>query len=143
MTNYPISAFHFKVEWGGTSAAFTEVSGMDIETQVIEYRDGLSPDFATIKMPGMRTNGNITLKRGTFKADNEFYEWWNTVQMNTITRRDITISLLDEKHEAVIVWKVANAWPTKVQSPSLNSTGNEAAIETIELVHEGITIENK
>lgn len=142
MANYPLSVFHFKVEWGGTSAAFSEVSGLDRETQVIEYRDGLSPEFFPIKMPGLQSNGNITLKRGLFKADNEFYDWWNGVSLNTIERRDITISLLDENHEPTVVWKVKNAWPTKVTGPSLNATGNEAAIETLELVHEGITIEN-
>ena len=142
MADYPVPAFHFKVEWGGTKATFSEVSGLSVETQVVEYRDGLSPIFSTIKMPGMQQFGNLTLKRGVFKQDNEFYDWWNSVALNTIERRDITISLLDENHEAVMVWKVTNAWPSKVESPSLNATSNEAAIESIEVVHEGITIQN-
>jgi len=142
MANYPITAFHFKVEWGGASGAFTEVSGLNLEHQVVEYRDGLSPIYSTIKMPGLNTNGEITLKRGIFRKNNEFYSWWNSVSMNNIERRDITVSLLDENHEPTMVWKFVNAWPSKIEGASLNSTGNEVAIETITLVHEGMTIEN-
>lgn len=139
-TIYPLPAFHFRVEWGGTNLGFTEVSGLNVETQVIEYRDGMSPDYSTIKMPGMQKYGNITLKRGVIAGDNQMFDWWNTYQMNKIERRDITISLLNEKHEPVVVWKVRNAFPTKVDGGSLKATGNEVAIETMEIAHEGITV---
>lgn len=143
MADYPIPKFHFQVEWGGSKIGFTEVSGLDVETEAIEYRDGASPEYVKTKMPGMQKFSNITMKRGTFKADNEFYDWWNTVALNTIDRRDITISLLNESHEPVVVWKVKNAWPTKVQSTDLKSDGNETAIESIEVAHEGLTIQNE
>ncbi|WP_276132332.1 phage tail protein [Polluticoccus soli] len=139
-TQYPLPAFHFRVEWGGTNLGFTEVSGLNVETQVIEYRDGLSPDYSTIKMPGMQKYGNITMKRGVIAGDNEMFQWWNTVQMNKIERRDITISLLNEKHEPVVVWKVRNAFPVKVDGGALKATGNEVSIETLEVAHEGITV---
>ena len=142
MEAYPLPKFHFSVDWGGTKIGFTEVSGLDVETEVIEYRDGASREYHKIKMPGMQKFSNITLKRGTFKSDNEFYDWWNTVKLNTIERRDITIQLLNEEHEPVIAWKVKNAWPIKVQSTDLKADGNETAIETMELVHEGLTIQN-
>ena len=87
--SYPLPKFHFQVEWGGTKIAFTEVSGLDIETEVIEYREGNSPTYNKIKMPGLRKFSNITLKRGTFAGDNDFYNWFNTVQLNTIERRPI------------------------------------------------------
>lgn len=141
MNEYPLVKFHFQVEWGGTKIGFSEVSGLDVETEPIEYRDGASPEYSKIKMPGMQKYSNITLKRGTFQSDNEFYDWWNTVKLNTIERRDITISLLNEEHEPLIVWKVKSAWPSKVQSTDLKADGNEVAIETMELVHEGLTIE--
>lgn len=143
MAQYPIPKFHFSVEWGGTRIGFSEVSGLEVSTEVIEYRDGSSPEYSKIKMPGMQKYGNITLKRGTFQADNEFYNWWNTVALNTIERRDITISLLNESHEPVVVWKIKNAWPVKVQSTDLKADGNEVAIETIEIAHEGLTIQNE
>ena len=139
---YPLPKFHFSVDWGGTKIGFTEVTGLDVETEVIEYRQGASPDYSKIKMPGMQKYSNVTLKRGTFKSDNEYYQWWNTIQLNQVERRDITISLLDETHMPVIVWKVRNAWPTKLQFTDLKSDGNEIAIESMELVHEGLTIQN-
>lgn len=142
MADYPLSKFHFQVEWGGTKIGFTEVSGLDAETEVIEYRHGASPEYSKIKMPGLQKYSNITMKRGTFRNDNEYFEWWNSVQLNTIIRRDITISLLNEEHEPVVVWKIRNAWPTKVQSTDLKADGNEVAIESMELVHEGLTVQN-
>lgn len=143
MASYPLPKFHFQVEWGGANIGFTEVSGLDVETEVIEYRDGASPEYVKTKMPGMQKFSNITLKRGTFPADNEFFDWWNTVALNTIERRDVTISLLNENHEPAVVWKVKNAWPIKVQSTDLKSDGNEVAIETLELAHEGLVIQNE
>ena len=142
-TEYPIVKFHFQVEWGGTKIGFTEVSGLDVETEVVEYRHGASPEYFKTKMPGMQKYSNITLKRGTFATDNEYYSWWNTVKLNTIERRNITISLLNEEHEPVVVWKVKNAWPTKIQSTDLKADGNEVAIESMELVHEGLSIQNE
>ena len=142
MADYPLPKFHFQVDWGGTKIGFTEVTGLEVTTEKIEYRDGASPEYNKIVMPGMRTDSEVTLKRGSFAGDNEFYDWWNTVSLNTIERRDITISLLNEAHEPVVVWKIKNAWPTKVTSTDLNSTGSETAIETLVLCHEGLTIEN-
>lgn len=141
MAQYPLPKFHFQVEWGGARIGFTEVSGLNVETQVIEYREGSSPEYHKVKMPGMQKFDNVTLKRGLMKADNEFYQWWNTVALNTIERRDVTISLLNENHEPVYVWKIKNAWPVKVSSTDLKGDGNEVAIESIELAHEGLVME--
>lgn len=143
MADYPLPKFHFQVEWEGTSIAFTEVSGLDVETEMIEYRHGASPEFNSTKFPGRQKYSNITLKRGTFKGDNEFYDWWReTLDFETINRRNLTISLLDENHAPVVTWKVKNAWPTKIQSTDLKSDGNEVAIESVEICHEGLSIQH-
>ena len=142
MAEYPLPKFHFEVQWGGTKIGFTEVTGLEVTTDKIEYRDGASKEYHKVRMPGMQTLGDLTLKRGVFAGDNEFYDWWNTVALNTVERRDITISLLNEAHEPVVVWKIKKAWPTKVTSTDLNASGNETAIETLVLTHEGLTMEN-
>lgn len=142
MATYPLPKFHFLVEWGGTRIGFTEVTGLTLETEVIEYREGNSPEYNKIKMPGLRKFGNITMKRGTFAGDNDYFKWFNTVKLNTIERRDITISLLNEEHQPVVVWKVKSAWPVKIQSPDLKADANESAIESIEVAHEGLVIDN-
>jgi phage tail-like protein len=143
MANYPIPAFHFKVDWGGKNVGFSEVSGLTQEVQLIEYRDGFSPDYSTIKMPGLHKYNNITLKRGIMKGDNEFFTWLNTVKLNTVERRDLMISLLNENHEPVMVWKAHNAFPVKVEGPGLKASGNETAVESIELAHEGVVLQNE
>lgn len=142
MATYPLPKFHFLVEWAGARIGFTEITGLSIETEVIEYREGNSPEYNKIKMPGLRKYGNITMKRGTFSGDNDYYKWFDTVKLNTIERRNITITLLNENHEPVVTWKIKNAWPVKIQSPDLKSDANEIAIETIEVAHEGLVIEN-
>ena len=141
MADYPMPKFHFSVEWqDGTKIGFTEVSGLTSESEVIEYRAGNSPEFHKIKQPGLAKLTNLTLKRGTFQGNIEFSDWMGTISMNTVTRRNVTVKLLNEKHEPVITWKLKNAWPLKVQSTDLKADGNEVAIETMELAHEGIEI---
>ena len=143
MADYPLPVFHFQVVWGGETLGFSEVSGLNIETQVIEYRDGLNPEYSAMKMPGIPKYGNITLKKGILPADNKFYEWLNTTKLNKVDRKDLIISLLNENHEPVMTWKAVNAFPVKIEGPGLKATGNEVAIESIEVAHEGLTIENE
>jgi len=142
MNTYPLVKFAFEVDWGGTKVGFQEVSGLNAEAGLIEYRHGASPDFSKMKMPGLKTFSNITLKRGTFKNDNDYYQWFQTIQMNSVERRSITISLLDENGAPAVTWKVKNAFPLKLNSTDLKAEGNEVAIETLEIAHEGLTIEN-
>lgn len=140
---YPVPKFHFQVEWGASKVGFTEVSGLTVERDLIEYREGSSKEYSKIKMPGLTSYSNITLKRGSIAKDNDFYQWWVSNKLETVDRRDITISLLNEEHEPVITWKVKNAWPLKVESTDLSADDNNVAIETMEIVHEGLTIENE
>jgi phage tail-like protein len=142
MAEYPLPKFHFQVDWGGTKIGFTEVSGLEITTEKIEYRDGASPEYSKIVMPGMRTNSEITLSRGMFAKDNEFYEWINTTALSTVERRDITIALLNEKHEPVVTYSVKNAFPTKLVSTDLKGDENAVSVEKLTLAHEGLTIEH-
>ncbi|ACM22092.1 phage tail tube protein gp19, putative [Geotalea daltonii FRC-32] len=140
--DYPLPVFHFRVEWGGKRIGFSEVTGLTQENQAIEYRDGSFPEYSSIKMPGLRKFSNITLKRGVVKSDNDFFAWLSTVKLNTVERRDLTISLLNENHDPVMVWKVHKAFPVKVEGPQLKASGNEVAIESIEIAHEGLEVQN-
>lgn len=137
---YPLPAFHFAVEWGGSRIGFTEVSGLTQEIQAIEYREGVDTQYQARKMPGIPKFNNITLKRGIMALDDEFSDWIRTVNLNTVERRNIIISLLNEAHVPVMTWSVQAAFPVKVEGPSLKSTGNEVAMESIELAHEGFEV---
>ncbi len=139
---YPLPVFHFTVQWGGTRLGFSEVSGLTQENQAIEYRDGSFLEYSSIKMPGLRKFNNVTLKRGIVKADNDFFKWLSTVKLNQVERRDVVISLLNEEHAPVMTWKIHNAFPVKVEGPGLKASGNEVAIESIEIAHEGLELQN-
>lgn len=139
---WPLPKFHFQVKWDAQVMSFQEVSGLDIQSEEIKYRSGDSPQFSVIKMPGMTKFGNVTMKKGIFKGDNKFWDWIHQIKMNTVKRLPITISLLDEEGKPTMVWTLANAWPTKVSGTDLKAEGNEVAIETIEIVHEGLTVAN-
>ncbi len=140
-TDFPLPKFHFNVQWGGSKIAFTEVSGLNKEMDILEHRVGSSPEFFKRKMPGLQKLGNITLKRGVFINDNEFYDWYNTVALNTVQRRDLTISLLDENHEPKVVWKVKDCFIVSLKCTDLKAEANEIAIDTVELANHGFTLE--
>jgi len=141
-TIWPIPKFYFQVKWDSTVMSFSEVSGLEIEAQQIPYRHGDSPEFSEIKMPGIKKNGDVTMKKGVFKSDNKFWDWFNQIKMNTIKRVPVTISLLDEAGKPTMVWTLANAWPSKITGTDLKSDGNEVAVEQIVIAHEGLTIAN-
>jgi phage tail-like protein len=141
-TEYPLPVFHFDVAWGGNRVGFSEVTGLTQENQPIEYRDGSFREYSAVKMPGLRKFNNITLKRGVVKSDNDFFKWLSTIQLNRVERRNLVISLLNDQHQPVMVWKVLNAFPVKVEGPQLKATGNEVAVESIEIAHEGLEVHN-
>jgi len=139
---WPLPKFSFKVTWGGKEMSFQEVSGLDVQSEEIKYRAGDSPVFSVIKMPGLKKYGNVTMKKGVYKGDNKFWDWLVQIKLNVIKRVPVVISLLDENGKETMIWKLNNAWPTKIGSTDLKAESNEVAIESIEIVHEGLTIEN-
>lgn len=139
---WPLPKFYFSVNIDGTDYPFQEVSGLETETQILEYRHSNSKQFSTIKMPGIQKVGNITLKKGIFVKDNNFFKWYSAIKMNTIKRITVIVKLLDETGKPTMTWTLQNAWPTKIQGTDMKSDGNEVAVETIEFAHEGLVIAN-
>ena len=138
---YPIPRFHFQVDWGGAKISFTEVTGLVMEREKIEYRHSDSKDFNKIAMPGMVKNNNITLKRGKFEGDFDYNTWLEDVANDRVNgRRDVIIRLLNEKHEPVAAWSAARCFPVKITAPDLKSDANEIAVESIEIAHEGLKL---
>jgi phage tail-like protein len=139
--DYPIPRYHFQVDWGGTKMSFTEVTGLVMEREKIEYRHSDSLDFNKIAMPGLVKNNNLTLKRGKFEGDFELNQWLEAVANERVAgRRDVTIRLLNEKHVPVAAWTAARCFPVKITAPDLKSDANETAIESIEIAHEGLQL---
>ena len=141
---WPMPKFRFEVDLGTElkGIAFQEVSGMDVENQIIEYRASNSALFSTEKMPGIKKYGNVTMKRGVFVNDNTFWNWYTQIAMNIVKRTTVVIKLLDESGSLTMQWTLINAWPTKITGPNLKSDGNEVAIDTLEIAHEQLIISN-
>ena len=137
----PYLNFNFLVDLGlGDEMGFSEVEVPSGEIEVIEYREGGDRVNSARKLPGLAKYPNVTLKRG-ITGRTDLFEWWKSVRDGQVQRRNVTITLLDEQRQAVLRWHLRDAFPVKIEGPSLNATGNEVAIETLELAHEGLEIE--
>ena len=143
--NYPYRVFRYQVEIDGIArASFSEVSGMNLATAVVEYLEGDDLRNTPRKLPGLTTFGNITLRWGT-TTDVDFLDWVHSVAPNNeagpvgLVRHDIVITLFDDAGGANgPVWSLINAWPVGYNIPDLSGLGNEVAIESLEICHEGI-----
>jgi phage tail-like protein len=139
---WPLPKFYFSVDIGDmTDLPFQEISGIDTGAEVIEYRHGNSRVHSVIKMPGLGTGSDITMKKGVFTRDNQFYEWISRINLNTYERLTVVIRLLDETGSPKITWSLTNAFAKQVTCTDLNSQSSEAAVETIVFTHEGLRIE--
>ncbi|MBL7781959.1 MAG: phage tail protein [Saprospiraceae bacterium] len=139
---WPIPVYYFKVVIGSMGEiAFQEVSGLDTEYDVIEYRTGNNSVFSTVRTTDLKKHTDITLKKGAFQSDTALFDYFAKVKMNTLERTTVTIQLMNEEHEPIYTWTLKNAFPKKVSGFSLNAKTSDAAMEELVLVHEGITIE--
>jgi phage tail-like protein len=132
----PLGNFNFLLEIDGvTRASFAEVTGGDSTIDVTEYREGgdlLTPR----KLPAMTKHGNIVLKFGT-TPDLELWEWHKAAVRGEVERKNGSIVALDRRGEPAARWNFVQAWPSKYDMPDWNAEGNDVAVESIELVHEG------
>ncbi|KAF8929592.1 hypothetical protein BGZ52_002037 [Haplosporangium bisporale] len=136
--SYPIPTYRFRVRVGDEEAAFQRVSGLDMGTETIEYKDGMGGVF---HMPGQRQGLNISLNRGVVNGQKQFYEWINSISLNQVEKKDISISLTNDAGDMLLVtWNLSNAFPTKLSAPSFDASSNEVAIEELSLVADRVTV---
>ena len=136
----PFKNFRFLVEIDGiVQAGFREVTIPDSTTDVVEYREGNEKTITPRKLPGLTKYGNLTLKWGVTDSL-ELYNWRRLVETGQIekARRNLAVIVLDDEGNPAARWEFFNAWPSKYDAPDLNATANEVAIETLEIVHEGM-----
>lgn len=132
----PHRNFNFLVEIDGiTIANFMECSGLESETEVLEYREGGEPNVVR-KLPGLTFYTNILLMRGVSDSK-ELYEWRKNVINGQIARKNGSIVLLNEKREEVARWNFREGWPCRMSGPDLSALESDVAIEEIEICHEG------
>jgi phage tail-like protein len=130
----------FYVDIGGaTQAVFTEMSGLQVETTVLEYEEGGSNGFVH-RLPGRSKVSNLTLKRGVTNS-NELFKWYVEILNGKISRRNVSVKMYDSEGGLLAQWSFANAYPVKWIGPQLSAEGKVAAIETLELAHDGLTLD--
>jgi phage tail-like protein len=148
LRNDPYPGYNFEVtldtisdDGTAVKGSFSEVSGLDAEVAPIEYRTG-SEDITMRKIAGLKKFTNIVLKRGVI-GDATFWNWILQGMNGSINRVNGSIDLLDEQKNIVMQWKFKRAWPCKYTGPGLNAKNNEIAIESLEICHEGLSIDGQ
>lgn len=145
LRNEPYGRFNFLVEWEGldgqsVQGGFTEVSGLDAEICMTEYRAGNDRSNTTRKIPGMTHYANVHLKRGLI-GSTDLFDWFKEISNGLNSTKKVTITLLNEEREAVYRWLLLNAKPVSYRGARLEATQCAVAIEELVLTHEGLQVE--
>ena len=143
----PYGAFNYLVNLGGQTGdgspgpvvgGFSDVSGLGVEVNYSEYRNGNEQVNTSRKVPNTHKQDDITLKRGLMGSD-DLWQWLKGVRDGIPEPRPVTITLLDEARRPVATWRIRNAQPKKWSGPTFGAKGGgEVAMEELHLVHEGI-----
>lgn len=136
----PFTCGNFLVEIDGIAAtSFSEVSGLEVSIDVVDYRAGDSKLNTDQKLAGSYRVSDVTLKRGLTK-DMSLWNWINAGLSGSVNRANVAITLLDQAENPVLVWRLRNAWPCKWSGPVLSTGTSDVAIETLEICHEGLQL---
>ena len=133
----PYLSFRFLVEVQGLLVGgFSEVSGLQAETETEEIQEGGVNDHVH-KLPKLTRHQNVILKRGMTDSET-LWRWHNDVVNGKIERKNVFIILMDSVGNEVWQWYFERAYPVKWTGPDLRADSSTVAVETLELVHDGI-----
>jgi phage tail-like protein len=134
----PYQVFNFMIEIEGVLAgAFSECSGLGVETEVLEYREGGLNEYVH-RFAGPTKYPPLVLKHGLTQIDG-LWTWHQQVVQGTVTRQNGTIYLLDQQRIPVMFWDFKEAYPVKYTGPELRADSGAVAFESIELAHRGLS----
>lgn len=138
--NDPFTSGNFRVEIQGiTATSFSEVSGLEVLIEVVEYRAGDAKVNTEQKLPGLYKTTDVTLKRGLTR-DLSLWNWISSAMAGNVNRTNVLITLLDQADNPVLAWRLRNAWPCKWTGPALNAGSSDVAMEELVLCHEGLEL---
>lgn len=144
---WPIANFHFRVRIGAsTTISFQEITGLEQEAGLLEYRHGRRKGLTTMKRTGLMQTKPLLFKKGIFKSDKSLTDLFNKMNEHGYSPSkgepvsELLIELIDEQANTVISWNITNAVPIKLTCSDLKSNTNDVAIETMEWAHEGIVV---
>lgn len=134
----PYLAFNFLIEIDGlTVGGFTDVTGLQAEVEVEDYREGGVSGFIHKLSGPVRYPSNLVLKRGLMGVD-ELLSWQEEILQGQMTQRNLSVILRDEKNQETRRWNFAKAYPVRWRGPELRAGTNAVAVETLEFVHQGL-----
>jgi phage tail-like protein len=137
----PFRGFNFQIDIDGLgSSSFSEVSGLTADGDAVDYREGADAINSVRKLQGLRKFPAIVMKRG-YTQNDELWQWYARIYSGQDDRRNGSVVLLNEQRKPVMRWNFENAWINKIEGPSMKAAGNEVAIESMEIIHEGISLE--
>ncbi len=132
---YPNCRFYVEID-GLTQAVFTQMSGLKVETDVMEYEEGGNNGFVH-RLPGRTKVGTITLKRG-LTGNNEFFKWCHDILQGKINPKNMSVVMYTPEGEELLRWNFAKAYPVRWTGPEFSADGKTAAVESLELAHDGL-----
>lgn len=140
---WPLSRFYFNVNFGASmqDCPFQEVLGLDVESQILEYKKGNSL-FCTDTISKLVGINKITFKKGIMKVDDSFLRWCNAFTLNNVKEEKIRVELLNDSGKIMMIWNLINAFPTKIIVNELKGKSKEVSVESIEITHESLTLTN-
>jgi phage tail-like protein len=138
----PLRNFRFRVEIDNVMrAGFAEVSGLEVTTEAIDYREGTDPPHVR-KLSGLSKFANIVLKWGLVTGANalELFQWHRAIVNGQLagSRRRVVVVVMDEAGVDQARFVISEAWPVKYEASPLNATSTDVVVETLELANEGI-----
>jgi phage tail-like protein len=135
----PFLVFNFAVEIRGlVVGGFREVSGLQAEAEIEEYREGGVNEFIHKRAGPIRYSTNLTLRKGITDST-ALWSWYCDVARGKVERKNISIVLMDSGGQEQRRWNFQRAYPVKWAGPELKALGSEVAIEAIELAHDGLS----
>ena len=138
----PYPQFYFKVEWGSSIIHFSEISGLDNKTPTVEYRHGDSSSFYPIEMPGIGKVNKVTMKRGIFQGNSDYWQWYSEIKLGTGFITMIVIQLLNENGNPTMEWTLNDVKPAKITTTDTKPEGNNPSIESLEVEFGTMIIKN-
>lgn len=137
----PPRSFNFEITIDKiATASFSECSGLTADGDAVDYREGTDAQLNVRKLHGLRKYGPITCKRG-YRTDLSNWSWFVAIMNGIDDRRNVTITLCDEQQTPLLLFHLENAWINKIEGPIFKAAGNDVAIESMEIIHEGLTCE--
>ncbi len=140
MKAWPTPRFVFQVTGLGGPATFEEAVGLASRAELMAHAVEGAPAQRASILPAPPPQGDVTLKNGVFIRTPTLWDWFSAIQMNTVPRRTIVVSLLDDAGAPQVTWTLDNAVPTKFVGTDLEPNGVDVALEALELVFENLTM---